>query len=141
MFKFHKLIVAGGRDFDDFRVLDNKLTSIRHIILRDDIADDLEIVCGMAKGADTLGEIWAKQNHVGVKYFPAEWEKYGRSAGPRRNRQMGDYADSLLAFWDGKSSGTKNMISYAKEVGLGVMIVKYEKIDLDPEREAIKLVY
>ena len=125
MFNYHKLIVAGGRDFDNYKLLSEKLNNIRHTIWKHDIADDLEIVCGVARGADTLGETWAKENHINIKYFPADWDRYGRSAGHRRNEQMGDYADSLIAFWDGKSRGTDGMIKYATKQGLGIFIVEY----------------
>jgi|SRR3990167_1532212 len=61
-------------------------------------------------GADYWGEVWAKQNRIPIMQFPAEWDKYGRSAGPIRNKQMGEYADALVACWDEKSSGTRSMI-------------------------------
>lgn len=125
MFIFHKLIVAGGRDFQDYDLLSKNLEKIRTVILSDNLADDLEIVSGCARGADSLGIRWAEENHVSLKLFPADWDKYGKRAGPLRNIQMGDYADSLIAFWDGKSRGTKHMINYAREKGLGVFIVRY----------------
>lgn len=69
-----------------------------------------EVVSGAARGADSLGELFAKENNIPVKQFPADWNAHGRAAGPIRNRQMAEYADVLIAFWDGKSPGTKNMI-------------------------------
>ena len=50
--------------------------------------------------------------------FPADWNRFGRTAGPKRNKQMANYANTLVAFWDGKSRGTKNMIDLAKCRGL-----------------------
>lgn len=125
MFTYYKLIVAGGRDFDDYKTLSTKLNNIRSIIIGDDIADDLEIVCGKARGADSLGEKWAKANHVGIKYFPADWDKYKKSAGYLRNKQMAEYGDALIACWDGKSKGTKHMINLAKEYDISIMLLKY----------------
>ena len=59
--------------------------------------------------------------------FPADWKVYGKQAGPVRNRQMLNYAKeeqgALLAFWDGKSRGTKNMIDIAKDAGIIVKVV------------------
>ena len=116
-----KLIIAGGRDFfpefDDFEFLETlhkneKIT---------------EVVSGCAKGADSFGELWAEENNIPVKKFPADWKKYGRGAGHRRNKQMADYGEALLAYWDGASSGTKSMIEYAKERGLKVYVKKYKK--------------
>ena len=76
-----------------------------------------EVVSGTARGVDTFGEQWAQRNGVLVKRFPADWDKHGKGAGYIRNRQMGDYADALIALWDGQSKGTKAMIEYMKSLG------------------------
>ena len=125
MFTYYKLIVAGGREFSDYELLAEKLDNIRYVVWDQDIADDVEIVCGKARGADTLGETWAKKSHVGVKYFPADWDRYGKSAGYRRNGEMAEYGDALIAFWDGVSKGTAHMINLATEKDLTVMVVRY----------------
>lgn len=125
MFKFHKVIVAGGRDFNDYARLSETLENFRTAVWKGDHADDIEIVSGGARGADSLGEKWAKDRHVSVMLFPAEWDKHGNRAGPIRNELMGDYADSLIAFWDGKSRGTSHMITYATNNGLNVIVVNY----------------
>lgn len=124
MFSYHKLIVAGGRDFADYELLSRKLDKIRKSVWENYVADDLEIVSGTARGADKLGERWARQHQVGVKQFPADWGRYGKRAGYLRNEQMAKYADTLIAFWNG-SKGTGHMINLAKENGLGVMVVRY----------------
>jgi len=112
-----KTIVAGGRDFTDFNflstILDKKANSIT------------EIVCGGAKGADAMGKKWAELRNVPVKMFPADWKRYGRGAGPKRNTEMANYAEQLIAFWDGESKGTKHMINQAKKLGLEVQIINY----------------
>lgn len=102
-----KLIVAGSRQFEDdthrkviFDTLDELSTKI----------DITEVVCGMARGPDLLGKEWAESKNIPVALFPADWSRYKKSAGPIRNKQMGDYADVLLVFWDGKSRGTENMM-------------------------------
>ena len=70
-----------------------------------------EIVSGACRyGADYFGERWARNKGVTVTLFPADWNAHGRAAGPIRNRKMAEYADVLVAVWDGKSAGTKNMI-------------------------------
>lgn len=116
----YKVIIAGGRDFSDYEYLrasaDSDLAGI---------SEDIEIVSGEAKGADSLGERYAKEKGYSVKLFPAEWDKYGRAAGPRRNADMAAYADALIAFWDGKSRGTKNMIDKATAKGLKVSVHQY----------------
>ena len=68
------------------------------------------------KGAILLGEVWAKKNKVPVKKFPADWEKFGKSAGYRRNQQMAEYADAVILFPGGK--GTNHMYDIAKRMGL-----------------------
>ena len=113
-----KTIIAGGRDFDNYNLLREKCDELIESNLT-------EIVSGRAKGADTLGERYAKERGYDVKLFPADWKTHGRKAGFIRNKQMADYGEMLIAFWDGKSSGTKNMIENAKKLGLIVHIVNY----------------
>ena len=86
---------------------------------------EVEIVSGTAAGADTLGERYAQEKGYEVKKFPAQWDLYGKSAGYKRNQQMAEYADGLIAFWDGKSKGTKHMIDIANKMGLKVRVIRY----------------
>ena len=102
-----KLIIAGGRDFTQEYIVNKVLYG-----LDSDIID--EVVCGDARGADTLGAEWAHIHHIPVKHFPANWDEYGKAAGYIRNAEMGQYSDMLIAFWDGKSRGTMNMIKTMK---------------------------
>lgn len=99
-----KTIIAGCRGFNDYNLLKEKVDYYRkdHVIS--------EVVSGTARGADYLGEEYANENGIPIKSFPADWENYGKAAGPIRNRQMAEYADVLIAVWDGKSKGTNNMI-------------------------------
>jgi hypothetical protein len=87
--------------------------------------EDIEIVSGKAKGADTLGELYANENNIKIIEFPADWEKFGKKAGYIRNEEMAKYSDSCIVFWDGKSKGTKHMIELAKKYNLNLKIVKY----------------
>lgn len=114
-----KIIIAGGRDFNDY----NKLKYICDFHIK----DGDEIVSGKARGADSLGEVYANEMKLNVKEFPADWNKYGKSAGYIRNEEMAKYADRLIAFWDGKSKGTKHMIDLAKKYNLIVSVIGYEK--------------
>ena len=82
-----------------------------------------EVVCGEARGVDEMGKKAAQAKNIPVKSFPADWSKHGKSAGPIRNREMAEYADALVAIWDGKSKGTKNMIDTAKKLGLKVFVL------------------
>jgi hypothetical protein len=82
-----------------------------------------EVVSGTARGADRTGEQWASENNVPVKRFPADWDKHGKRAGYLRNADMAEYAEALVAFWDGQSRGTKHMIDLAEKAGLRVSVV------------------
>ncbi|WP_341323494.1 DUF2493 domain-containing protein [Solibacillus sp. FSL H8-0523] len=116
-----KVIIAGGRDFIDYELLKQKAD----FLLQNQ--SEVEIVSGAAKGADKLGEKYAKEKGYPISSHPANWDKHGRSAGYIRNKEMAEYADVLIAFWDGKSKGTKHMIDLATKHGLKVRIVNYDE--------------
>jgi hypothetical protein len=84
-----------------------------------------EIISGTAKGADKLGERWAHSKGISIKRFPADWDKFGKSAGYKRNAEMAKYGDSLVIFWDGVSRGTKHMKELATKYGLKVKIIYF----------------
>ena len=81
------------------------------------------VLCGEARGPDTWGRLWAEQQGIPVISYPAGWERYGRSAGMIRNREMINAADEVLALWDGKSKGTGQAIALAKRRGIPVYLV------------------
>lgn len=117
-----RLVVAGGRDFSNYALLCEKCD----LLLRDKRnSHRIEIVSGTARGADRLGERYASERGYTIKRYPANWDRDGNAAGFIRNRQMAEYADGLVAFWDGQSRGTKHMISLAREKNLDVRIIKY----------------
>jgi len=115
-----RCIIAGGRDFNDYETLSSTMDR-----LLSQITSSIAIVCGKARGADTLGEQYAKERGYQIIYFPADWDGQGKKAGYIRNEQMAKNADALVAFWDGKSRGTKHMIETAERCGLAIRIVKY----------------
>jgi len=81
-----------------------------------------ELVWGMAPGADRWGQEWAREKGLPIAEFPANWASYGNAAGPLRNKDMAEYADALIAVWDGDSTGTLNMINEALKNELEVFI-------------------
>lgn len=119
-----RIIIAGGRDFADYELVKSTLDKYLK-----DIKGEAVIISGTSRGADRLGERYARENNLMVKRFPADWDLYGKSAGPIRNSQMAKYAAEghgiLFAFWDGNSRGTKSMIELAKKYGLEVYVVRY----------------
>lgn len=114
-----KLIIAGGRDFSDYDLLTREVETL---IVGE---SHVEIVSGGAKGADRLGEFFAIDHDLPIKRFPADWDRYGKAAGFKRNSEMADYADHCICFWDGKSKGTGHMINLANNKGLVVTVVNY----------------
>lgn len=83
------------------------------------------VLSGMAPGADTHGATEARRHGFTVEEYPADWKTHGKAAGPIRNQQMVDRADALIAVWDGKSSGTADVIAKAKARGLKVHVFNY----------------
>lgn len=109
-----KLIIAGGRDVTK-QEFNQAMFWFQSITMGVVITEVVSGAC--PTGADHWGEEWAKARGIPVKPFPADWEKHGKSAGPKRNRQMAEYGDRLLSIWDGKSPGTKNMNYEMKRAG------------------------
>lgn len=121
-----RVIVAGGRDFDDYQLLSDTLLDAYTWFLSNGYShDDIELVLGGARGADSLGETFANDYSLKTKMFIPDWQGQGKKAGILRNHEMGDYATHLVAFWDEKSRGTKDMINYATKKGLEVKVVRY----------------
>ncbi len=97
-----KLIIAGSRNinFDTaYDIIVQKCLELK----------PTEIVTGNSGNVDLAGNLYA--NNIGhpLSKFNPDWEQFGKSAGPRRNRLMAKYADVLLLIWDGKSRGSSNM--------------------------------
>jgi len=111
-----KVIIAGSRDFNDYEVL----KQVCDTVLKD--IKNIEIVSGTARGADSLGEQYSKEKGYKLKQFPADWNTHKKAAGYIRNKQMAEYANMLIAFWDNSSKGTKHMIDLAKGNNLTVFI-------------------
>lgn len=112
-----RTIVAGGRLFTNlavaYAVLDSLVT-----------AGDV-IISGHCSGADMIGEMYAHNHSLQVELYPADWKKYGKASGPIRNEEMAKTANRLIAFWDGKSKGTKSMIGLAQKHGCEVFVFDY----------------
>ena len=111
-----RLLVTGGRDFSDhdflFTTLD-RLHAEHHLTL---------LIHGDARGADRLASEWAKERGIEILACPADWKRYGRGAGPKRNRQMLDeHPDLVVAFPGG--SGTRHMVLIAEDAGVKVIVV------------------
>lgn len=110
-----KVIIAGSRDITDYSYVRDSVDNSPFEIT--------EVVSGCAKGVDIIGEQLAATYHTPVKKFPADWTKYGKSAGPIRNRQMAEYADAAIVIHNG-SKGSLNMIQTMKKLNKPVYEVR-----------------
>ena len=115
------MIIAGGRNFNNYELLREMCY---HMLSKKKDTHKVIVVSGHAAGADALGEVYALERGFGLETYPADWSR-GRMAGPLRNERMARVADALIAFWDGKSRGTKNIIDLANMKGIPVRIVRY----------------
>lgn len=119
-----KLAIVGSRDFKDWfllcRVLEPylKLSQSRKVEWWIE-----EVVSGGARGADSLGAKWAKNNDIRLHVFEADWETHGKSAGLVRNTSIAERADVCVAFWDMRSRGTADTIDKFRQRGKSVIIV------------------
>lgn len=119
--KTFKVIIAGSRDFQDYDLLREKCDKIL-----ENIQEEIWVVSGTAKGADMMGESYARERGYQIVYFPPNWRLYGRGAGPVRNREMAEYADAAIVFMKKEGSiGSQNMIDTAKSKGLKVRVINY----------------
>ena len=114
-----RVVIAGCRDYTNY---DEAKTYIDYCLSDIRKENDIIIISGCASGGDAIGERYAKENGFKVEKYPADWKKYGRSAGPKRNKQMAEIANFVICFWDGKSKGTKSMIDYANEYSKPIRI-------------------
>lgn len=115
-----KTIIAGSRGVTDFELVAWSIMNAPFEVT--------EGVCGEARGVDTLGKNWCLWQDIPVKSFIPDWEGQGKKAGFIRNKQMADYADALIAIWDGESKGTKHMIDTMEALGKPVYIYNTDKI-------------
>ncbi len=118
-----RVVIAGCRDYDNY---DEAKEYIEHCLSNIKKENIIIIVSGGARGADSLGERYAKENGYEIERYYADWDKYGKSAGPKRNKLMAEKADYVLCFWDGKSRGTKSMIEFAQGLNKPLKVKKIE---------------
>lgn len=114
-----KVIVAGSR-----HITSRKIVALAMQASKLEIS---ELVCGLAPGVDSVARELADEALVPIKDFPADWDKYPKAAGHIRNKEMGNYADALVAVWDGQSKGTQHMIQYMCDLNKPVYIYLYKE--------------
>ncbi len=106
-----KLAIIGSRDLE----IDN---------LGNYLPDNItEIVSGGAKGIDTIAALYAKENNIKITEFLPDYARYKKGAPLIRNKQIVDYADEAIAFWNGTSKGTERTITMFKKSGKKVIVI------------------
>ena len=121
----YRVIIAGSREMADYEAAKKAIGEAFSEIGR---STQVCVVSGHCRGADILGERYAREHGLELEIFPAEWNRYGRRAGFIRNTQMAEFASeegcegALIAFWDGESRGTKMMIGIAEKKGIGIHV-------------------
>jgi hypothetical protein len=143
-----RVIIAGSRGFNDYELLCKKCTEFIPDLEEEKrknplLCTSVNIISGNAAGADTLGKQFAMQNKLSLSVFKPDWKKYNKSAGFIRNEAMAKFAKGdekclLIAFWDGKSKGTKHMIDVAAKAGIETKIVNYLEGKKEDETFSIK---
>lgn len=115
-----RLLVCGCRDWTDEGAVGNEIWAAA-----DPYREPTVVITGDANGADCAAREWAQELGYELREYKADWTTHGRKAGPIRNQQMLDEGkpDLVLAFWDGKSRGTLDMIMRAVKAGVPVKIV------------------
>src|SRR5581483_10540834 len=141
-----KVIVAGSRRLHLFQLKTYNDWKIKHrrrlayTLLEDAIKDSgfeiTEVVSGCCWGMDQLGEEWAANNNKEVIPFPAQWTKYGKAAGYKRNRKMAEAADALICIYHG-SSGSQDMIDQMRKKEKPVFPIDMSRISLNENGSGI----
>lgn len=118
-----RVIIAGCRIFTDYDLLCKKCDRMLSQKVK---THKVIVMSAHATAADALGERYAKERGFILETYPAEWGKYGKKAGPKRNLRMAEAANAIVAFWDGESRGTKNIIDLANMKGIPVKVVRID---------------
>lgn len=114
-----KLAIVGSRSFMDYKKLKTS------ILENYKIETITKIVSGGAKGADYLAELFATEFSISTEIYIPDWSKFGKSAGMIRNKSIIENCDEVIAFWDGKSKGTKNSIDLCIKLKKNLSIVYF----------------
>lgn len=117
-----KVVIAGGRDFKDFTLLCNTMD----FLLKEKVkTHNITIISGGARGADNLAKLYARLRGFNLVVMNADWDTHDKAAGFIRNKQMADYTNVVVCFWDNKSRGTKHMIDITTKAGKPLRVINY----------------
>jgi len=109
-----KITIGGCRGYNDYVAFKDHVDKCISLLKGE---HSLAILSGHCSGTDMMAERYANENGLALEIYQAQWKKYGRAAGPIRNKQMVEASDCVIAFWDQSSKGTKSLIAYANKLG------------------------
>lgn len=122
-----KIAVIGSRDFEGIDLIDDYLDSELSMLT------ELSLISGGASGVDAVAKAYARSRAITFIELKADWKAYGRAAGPIRNKQIIDMADSIYAFWDERSKGTAHVMEYALRIGKPCQVVVFAGVGFNPK--------
>lgn len=114
-----RIVIGGSRNYNNYEYFAETLDHL----LCDVAKNEITILSGHCKGVDLMAECYAKERGISLELYPADWDAYGRAAGPMRNKIMVENCDLVIAFWDGSSKGTRSLIDYARKQGRSHKII------------------
>ena len=120
------VIICGSRNYSNYEKLRDSCDYYLSGKIKS--GEEVVIISGGARGADSLGERYAQERGLQCRVFPADWEKYGKRAGYLRNEKMAEIANACIAFPHAYSEnkGTEHMIRIARQRNLLVRVVEDE---------------
>ncbi len=122
-----KVVIGGCRYFEDYEVFCDFVTACLENV---QAGEAVTILSGHCAGVDQMAERYAQQQGLALEIFSADWSRYGRAAGPKRNKEMAMQADMVIAFWDGRSKGTASLLQYAQKLGKKTENIENPKVQL-----------
>lgn len=106
-----RITIGGCRDYNNYSVFEKFVSEC----ISEIESENIIILSGHCSGVDAMAERYAMEKGYKLEIYPADWKKYGRAAGPKRNKEMVQDSNVVIAFWDGKSKGTKSLVEFAKK--------------------------
>lgn len=119
----YTIAIVGCRDFEDYERFRAEVTVFIDEVLCRNFCDTLIISGGCRTGADDMAFNLCRKENIPFTEYPADWATHGKAAGPIRNRKMAEACDECIAFWDGVSRGTRNMIEQCAKLGKKVTVI------------------
>lgn len=125
----NKVLVCGSRSITDAPWVYSQIEKYTQELIRSNPTNlnNPVLIEGEARGVDTIAKNYALEHNWSIEPYPAEWDKYGKSAGYIRNDTMVKEADFVIVLWDGQSRGTKHDIDLCRRYNRPYVLVIYKR--------------